>query len=76
MNEQCLRYPAPQERQDLQDKLAFAGHFLRYDEHRKLELWTWPVRTDDPVSTRETYDSVEEAYAKVFRNVRPKGVTE
>jgi hypothetical protein len=73
MSHHFLKYEAPKERQDLQDKMAFAGHFLRFDKDGKIELWMWPPGADSPVFTHETYGSVEEAYGRVFRNKRKIG---
>jgi hypothetical protein len=74
MNQEFLRYPPPKERQDLQEKLAWIGHFLRFDQNGCLELWTWPLDDYDrgPISTQETFSSVEDAYARVFRDDGPE----
>jgi hypothetical protein len=68
MSHQFLKYEAPKECQDLQDKIAFAGYFLCFDKDGRIGLWTWPPGADSPVFTHETYGSVEEAYGRVFRN--------
>jgi hypothetical protein len=62
-----------EERQDLQNILASVGHFLRRDREGKLELWTSSLDGEDtgPRGSGETFDSVEEAYAKIFRNTGP-----
>jgi len=68
-----LRSIATKERQDLQNTLASVGYFLSRDAKGKLELWTCSLNAEYPVpyATGETFDSVEEAYAKIFRNAGP-----
>jgi hypothetical protein len=64
---------ATKERQDLQNTLASVGYFLSRDTEGKLQLWTCSLNAKytGPCATGETFDSVEEAYAKVFRNAEP-----
>ncbi len=68
MSEEFLSYPAPKERPDLQEQLVKAKYFLRYDKDGNLELWTWTSEADNPVSTNKRFATVEDAYARVFRD--------
>jgi hypothetical protein len=63
----------PAERQDLQNILASVGYLLRRDREGKLELWTCSPDVGDlcPLGAGETFGSVEEAYARIFRNAGP-----